>query len=458
MSHERHDDRLPPENLDAERSVLGSMLRDNVVIDDVSLIVAAEDFYTDAHQKLFAAIVALHQAGQPVDLVTTAEEMQRRKYIEDIGSYAYLASLWDAAPTAANAVHYAKVVREKSTFRRLARAADRIAQAAWSPTGPAAEAIALAEREVFALAEDAVAGDVADAAQVVGEVYDHVDACHSDQDESRGIPWGFMDLDTKTGGLQPSALVLVAARPSVGKTALGAAVALRLALASRPVFFASLEQTRCELMVRMMCSKAKVNSHVLRKGLLDAGAIERLREAGDKILRAPLQIDHCGGQTVLRIAANARRMKRRQGLAAVFIDYLQLIEPSDRRAQRYEQIGEISRRLKAMAKELAVPVVAMCQLNRASEDRTGKRPRLSDLRESGSLEMDADVVVLMHRSDGNDNVIELNVAKNRNGPTGDVKLTYLPEFTRFENFAADRPQWRTVANDQASFKENQDRL
>ena len=296
-----------------------------------------------------------------------------------------------------------------------------------------------AEQDIFALAEDAVADEEADAARVVGEVYDHVDACHSDRGDAGGLKTGFLDLDAKLGGLRPSALVLLAARPSVGKTALAAAVALQVVLDDRPALFASLEQTRTELMERMLCGRAKVDSHMLRKGMLDDDAITRLHQAGDEIRIAPLVIDDASRQTVLRIRAKARRLKRRKGLAAVVVDYLQLIEPSDRRAERYEQVGDISRQLKAMAKELAVPVVAACQLNRSPEGRADKEPRLSDLRESGSLEMDADVVILMSRSEQERNVIELIVAKNRNGPTGKVKLHYRPQWTRFENYAAGVP-------------------
>jgi replicative DNA helicase len=426
---------LPPHSREAERAVLGSMLRDNAVIDDVTNVIAPEDFYSDAHQRICRAVLTRHNNGQAADLVTLAEELRRRKEVEDIGGYPYLAELWDAAPTAANAEHYAQTVRDKSLRRGAIHACNAILREAHQPSGSATELLELAQREVFALAERAVGGDVVDAERLVGEMYDHIDACHVARGNASGLSTGFTDLDLKTGGLHASSLVLVAARPSVGKTALGGAIALRLALAGHPVFFASLEQGRVELTERMACSRAKVDSHALRQGLLDRDALRRLRVAGEEIRRSPLGIDDAGRQSVLRIAANARRLKRRKGLAALFIDYLQLIEPEDRKAQRYEQVGAISRRLKAMAKELAVPVVCMAQLNRASEDRTDKRPRLADLRESGSLEMDADVVVLMHRPDPDQCLIELDVAKNRNGPTGVVKLTFFPQRTRFENHA-----------------------
>jgi replicative DNA helicase len=426
-------DRLPPQSLTAEQGILGAMLRDNAVIDEVVGSLSAEAFYGDAHMRIFRAIVALHDDGKRADLVTVAEELKRRGEIDDIGGYPYLALLWDAVPAPAASPQHVKIVRDTGVSRAVIHACTEIQRDAYDGM-PADELVEAAERKVFAIAESAVTGEVADAPQVVAEVFDHIDACKAGRGNAGGLKTGFVDFDNKTGGLHDSSLVLLAARPSVGKTSLGAGITLNLILDGRPVFFASLEQTRGELMERMMCCRAKVDSHALREGLLGADDIRRLGIAGEEIRRCPLTIDHGGRQTVLRIAANARRMKRRKGLAAVFIDYLQLIEPPDRRVKRYEQVGEISRRLKAMAKELAVPVVAMCQLNREPENRADGKPQLSDLRESGSLEMDADCVVLMSRAAQEKNVIVLDVAKNRNGPTGEVRLTYLPKWTRFENY------------------------
>ena len=375
-------DTLPPHNHEAERAVLGAMLRNNAVIDDVLLVVSADDFYTDTHQKIFAAVVALHGAAKPADLVTLADTLKVRGQVEDLGNraYAYLAVLWDAAPSSGNAVYYANLVKEKSTLRRLAMVGGCIVTEARSPTGTAADALEMAQREVFALAESDIAGEEADAPTAVAEVFDHIDACHERRGNAGGISTGFPDLDTILGGLHGCSLVLFAARPSIGKTSLAAAIALTLVLGGHPVFFSSLEQTRLELMERMMCSLARVDSHALRKGVLNDEEKRRMAKAGDEIRQHLLRINDNGCQTVLRIAANARRMKRQQGLAALFIDYLQLIDPSDRRTKRYEQVGEIIPGLKGLAKELAVPVVALCQLNRSPEERTNQRPRLSDLR------------------------------------------------------------------------------
>jgi replicative DNA helicase len=432
--------RIPAHNLEAERAVLGSVLRECKVLDDVIPLISAEDFYVEAHRIVFAAALSLWRAGKTVDLVTLAEELKASGQIERAGGYEYLGrDLRDAAPAPASAPAYAAIMREKALLRRLAYAAEETLRDAYEPWGPAQEVIEAAERRVFAITEEAVTGEVADAAQSVAEVFDHIDACKGARGAAGVLKTGLIDLDHLTGGLHTGSLVLWAARPSVGKTSLAAGVALGLILEGHPVLFASLEQTRKELMERMMCYRARVDSHALREGLLDADELLRLRLAGDEIRGRPLMIDHGGRQTVVRIATNARRMKRRLGLAAVFIDYLQLVEPSDRKLQRYEQVGEISRGLKALAKELSVPVVAMCQLNRSPEARAENEPRLSDLRESGSLEMDADCVALLSRSEQEHGVVRLNVAKNRNGPTGEVKLVYQPQFTRFENYACGLP-------------------
>jgi replicative DNA helicase len=422
----------------AERAVLGAMIRANATIDEVVLLVAAQNFCQDAHQRIFAAAADLHGRGVPVDVVTLADELHRRGEVKDVG-YPYLGELLDAAPTAANAPYYAQLIRERSVFRDLAFAAERIGTATKPPTGTAAEALEMAEREIFALAEAFVTRDVADAPQVVNEFYDHIDACTQRRGNAGGLPTGFLDLDQKTGGLQPASLTLIAARPGVGKTSLGAAIALNLALGKHPVLFASLEQTRREVMERLMCSLARVDSHALRKGLLGGEESDLLWKAGQQIGACPLTIDDSSQQSVLHVAANARRLKRRKGLAAIFVDYLQLLDPSERRAKRYEEVGDISRRLKAMAKDLGVPVVGMAQLNRESDSGAGREPRLSDLRESGSLEMDADAVLLLHRPNEPDGIIEVNIAKQRNGPTGKVRLTFLKQYTRFENYAAGFP-------------------
>jgi replicative DNA helicase len=435
---------LPASNLDAERAVLGSALRDNAVIDDLLLVVGAGDFYTDAHQKLFDVIVALHQAGRPADLVTVAEEMKHRRHVEDAGGYAYIGELWDAAPTAANALHYAAIVKEMAKYRALDHLAGELARMARDRSGPADEALEAAERGIFALRESALGNTVVDAAQAVGELLDYVDECDRRKGNFDSLRTGFVDLDSKTNGFRASSLALIAARPSVGKTALGAAIALNAALGGKPVLFVSLEQNRLELTQRMACSLAKIDSHRVDNGWLNDDEKQRLAVACNAIRRAPLFTADAGAQTVSQIAAQARRLKRRHALAGVFVDYLQFVRPENPRDPRYEQVGQISRQLKWLAKELKIPVVCMAQLNREVEARADPTPRLSDLRESGSLEMDSDTVMLLHRlgpagGGGHDDeaaLVQVNIAKQRNGATGTVCLAFEPKFTGFSNYAA----------------------
>ncbi len=437
--------RLPPQNLEAERSVLGSILRDNAVFDDVVQILRTANFYTDAHQKIFDACQKLRDRGDPIDLVTLAEYLKEQKQIEDIGGYAYLTVLWDAAPTAANAVYYARIVRDKGLVRNLIHASTEILRDAYDQAAPANEMLESAERKIFDIAQMGVTGQYISLKDALDEAYRRIDMrAHRGPTSVSGVPTGYVDLDEKTAGLQNSELIIIAARPSVGKTALGLNLARNMIVQEqKTVFFVSLEQSRIELVERLLCSQGKVDSFHLRKGHLDAGAMSRLIEAGDQLSQGKLFIDDSPAQGLLRIAANARRLKMRHGLDIVFIDYLQLIEPDNKRDSRQEQVAAVSRRLKFLAKELEIPVVALAQVNRSSEDRQDHKPRLSDLRESGSIEQDADTVMLLHRPDAEPGqqgeTIDVIIAKQRNGPTDTVTLTFLKPFMRFENFAVEPP-------------------
>lgn len=389
MSAERELlDRLPPHNREAEQSVLGSMLRDNSCIDTVLQIVHKDDFYADAHQKVFETIIQLNdRGGHAVDLVILANELKMRGWVEDVGNYHYLSELWDAAPTAANADYYAQIVRDKAMVRNLIRAGNEILGDAYKQTMPADQMIETAERMILEIAQKGIAGQVHTLEQAIADTYDRIDARVSGAEMSAsGLPTGFRDLDELTAGLHASELVILAARPSVGKTALSLALAQNAVLVEKaPVFFVSLEMSRMELAERMLCSHARVDSHRLRKGTLTAEDMEKLIESGNTLRAAKLFIDDTPAQGMMRIAANARRLKRQQSIRLVVIDYLQLIEPDNRRDPRHEQVAQISRRLKFLAKELEIPVIALAQVNRASEDRQDHRPRLSDLRESGCL-------------------------------------------------------------------------
>jgi replicative DNA helicase len=432
-------DRLPPHSREAERSVLGSMLRDNRVIDDVLLLVRADNFYADAHQRIFQAIHALQDRQTPADLVTLAEELRQRGDLDDVGGYGYLAELWDAAPTAANATHYARIVRERALVRGVIHAGTEILRDAYDNVQPAEELVESAERRILEVAERGITSQTYTLEDAIREAYTRIDD-RASGDHRSGVPTGFTDLDELTAGFHPNELIIVAARPSVGKTAFALGLIRNMVVDQNVVaFFVSLEQSRAELAERLLCAQARVDSHRLRKGALSGDDITKLMEAGGALMKAKLFIDDSPAQGMARIAANARRLKARNHLGIVVIDYLQLIEPENRRDPRQEQVAQTSRRLKFLAKELQVPVVALAQVNRASEDRQDHRPRLADLRESGSIEQDADTVMLLHRPDRfepgqHEGIIEVIIGKQRNGPVGEVTLAYIKQHMRFENF------------------------
>lgn len=440
-------DRVPPQNREAEQSVLGSMLRDNNCIDTVLQIVGKEDFYADANQKIFETMVALNdRGGHKVDVIILAEALKQRGWVEDVGGYTYLAELWDAAPTAANAEYYAQIVRDKALVRNLIRAGNEILGDAYKQTAPADELVQGAERKILEIAQKGISGQVTSLDQAIQETYDRIDErSRNGAMTGSGIPWGFSDLDELTAGLHASELVILAARPSVGKTAFSLAVARHVTINEKsPVFFVSLEMSRIELAERLLCSQARVDSHKLRRGTLSAEDMDKIIDAGSVLRSAKLFIDDTPAQGLMRIAANARRLKRQHDIKAIMIDYLQLIEPDNRRDPRHEQVAQISRRLKFLAKELAIPVVALAQVNRASEDRQDHRPRLSDLRESGSIEQDADAVLMLHRPDRyepgqHDGIIEVIVAKNRQGPVGEITLAYIKQHMSYEPYKQSTP-------------------
>jgi len=436
-----------PQSIEAERSVLGSLLRDNAVIGDVVQILHTPAlFYLDAHQKIFAAIITLYNDGKPVDTVLLAEELRQRGEIDDIGGYGYLGELWNAAPTAANAEYYARTVRDRGMVRNLIHAGTEILRDAYDNTSPADELLESAERRILEVAESGLTGQTFTLGEALAEAYDRIDArTQGDNLTISGLPTGFADLDELTAGLQNSEMVIIAARPSVGKTAFALNLVRNIVVeGGSPVFFVSLEQSRIELAERLLCAQARVDSHSLRKGTLPHESMQRLIQAGGQLRDAKLFIDDSPGQGMLRIAANSRRLRKRQNLRLVVIDYLQLIEPENRRDPRQEQVAQISRRLKALARELCIPVIALAQVNRASEDRQDHRPRVSDLRESGSIEQDADTILLLHRPERyepgqHEGIVEVIIGKQRNGPVGEITLSYVKQYMRYENYRVGNP-------------------
>lgn len=438
--------RLPPQNRDAERCVLGSMLRDNSAINDITPILSQKEFfYFDAHQKIYQAILDINQDGHPVDLVILANRLRQSKELDDVGGMVYLGDLWDSMPTAANAEYYAKIVRDSGIIRNLIHAGNEILRDAYDHSQAADELLGQAERKILEIAEKGVSSKTATLLDALNEAYTRIDQRmgRTDPNAISGLSTGFADLDALTAGLQKSELIILAARPSVGKTAFALNLVRHIIVEERkPVLFVSLEQSKIELAERLLSAQARVDSHMLRKGHLSGDDMSKLHAAGDVLRSAPLFIDDAPSQSMLRITANGRRLKLRQDIQLIVIDYLQLIEPESRRDPRQEQVAQISRRLKFLARELNIPVIALAQVNRASEDRQDHRPRLADLRESGSIEQDADTCMMLHRPgrfDGGleDNVLEVIVAKQRNGPTGDIKVAYLKKYMRYENYAGD---------------------
>lgn len=442
------EQRLPPYDREAERSILGSMLRDNHLIGDVLQILKADHFYQFAHQKLFEAISTLSlDRGIPVDPVTLADFLNENQLTADVGGYGYIVELWDAAPSVGNAIHYANIIRQKAIVRNLIHVCGELQRDAFDQSLPAQDLLDSAERRVLEIAEMGLTGDTRTLQEAVHEAYERMDARKKRGHlEYSGIPTGFTDLDSLTAGMQNAELVIIAARPSVGKTAFALNVLRHIVVdEGMPALFVSLEQARIEIAERLLCCQAMVNSHRLRKGALDKHEEEKIVDAGATLSAAKLFIDDSPGQSMLRIAANARRLKLRHDIRIVVIDYLQLIDPADsKRDSRQEQVAQISRRLKFLARELNIPVVALAQVNRTSEDRQDHRPRLSDLRESGAIEQDADTVMLLHRPDYHEpgvseGEVEVIVGKQRNGPTGEVKLMYEKAYMRFQNFSMATP-------------------
>jgi replicative DNA helicase len=450
MSTDPMIDRLPPHSREAERGVIGGILRDPDTLNDVQQIIKADNFYFDAHQKIFQAIQDLSNESQPIDLLLLQERLRRGKQLEDVGGRSYLVELFEAIPTGANAEYHAKIVRDSAMIRGLIHSSNEILRDAYDRSQSADELVAQAERKIMEIAKAGLVGETKTLHEIIPDAFTRIDSRVGKEHLSiSGIATGYMELDEMTAGLQNSELVIVAARPSVGKTAFALNLIRNIVTEEPfPVLFFSLEMARIELAERLLACQARVDSHHIRKGQLNSADIGKLMEAGDVLRKAKLYIDDTPSRTMIQIGATARRLMKKEekhgGLKLIVIDYLQLIEPENRRDPRQEQVAQISRRLKFLARELQVPVVALAQVNRASEDRQDHKPRLSDLRESGSIEQDADVVMMLHRPglyDKSDptreNVLEVIIAKQRNGPTGEITLTFLKQYMRYENYIAD---------------------
>jgi replicative DNA helicase len=435
---------VPPQNLDAEESVLGAMLLSPGAIGAVSEVLDAGDFYRESHAKIYRAGLALYARGEPVDAITLADELDERGELEDAGGRVRIAELARMVPAAANAGHYARIVREMATLRGLIRAGGRIAELGWDRPGETADLVDKAEQIVFELAQSRVTTEFSHIESLLKESFERITQLYESGAEITGAPAGFRDLDRLTSGFQPGNLIIVAARPSMGKSALGLCIAANLAVRHQvPVALFTLEMSKAEVTQRLMCSEAKVESQRLRTGKLAADDWPRLTAACDKLAKAPLYVDDTGSITMMEIRSKARRLKAREpNVGLIVVDYLQLMTSGSTAENRVQEVSQISRSLKVLARDLEVPVLALSQLSRAVEQRHDKRPILSDLRESGSLEQDADLVAFIYRdeyyNDESDQqgLAEVILAKHRNGPTDMVKLSFLKRYAKFADLAA----------------------
>jgi len=438
---------VPPQNLDAEESVLGAMMLTPGAIAAVSEVLDADgrEFYRESHAKAYRAALALYAKGEPVDAITLVDELDERGDLEAVGGKARIHELAALVPASTNARHYALIVREAATLRGLIRAGGQIARLGWERPGESAELVDQAEQIVFDLSQQRASQEFSHIEELLKESFERITALYESGAEVTGVPSGFRDLDRITSGFQPGNLIILAARPSMGKSALGLCTCANLAVRhGTPVALFTLEMSKAEVTQRLMCSEAKVESQRLRTGKLAADDWPRLTAACDKLAKAPVFVDDTGSLTMMEIRSKARRLKSKHpDLGLIVIDYLQLMTSGSTAENRVQEVSQISRSLKILARDLDVPIVAMSQLSRAVEQRHDKRPILSDLRESGSIEQDADVVCFIYRDEyynqeesDQQGLAEVIVAKHRNGPTDTVKLSFLKRYAKFADLAA----------------------
>jgi replicative DNA helicase len=437
---------VPPQNLEAEESVLGAMMISSNAIAAVTEIVDASDFYRESHAKIYRAALQLYGKNEPVDAITLTNELEQRGELEEIGGRVRLHELARLVPATANAGHYAEIVSETATLRGLILAGGEIAQLGWDREGEPAELVARAEQLVFELAERRAEGELVLFKDTLVETFQRISHLYESGADVTGLASGFKDLDKITAGFQPANLVIIAARPSMGKSAFALEIANHVAVdLQKPCAFFSLEMSRQEVAQRLICSRGKVDAHHIRTGKLSKDDWPRLAQACGQLESAPLYVDDTPALSLLELRARAQTLKRREpNLGLLVVDYLQLMTTGMRDESRLQEVSAISRGLKEIAKDLDLPVVALSQLNRSPEQRHDKRPMLSDLRESGSIEQDADLVMFLYREeyydrdeteDSNKGIAEVIVAKHRNGPTGDFKVAFISKYAKFASLA-----------------------
>jgi replicative DNA helicase len=434
--------RLPPQNLEAEQAVLGAMLLSEDALSQSFELLEESAFYKEAHRKIFAALSQLYRDNTPVDLITVTDRLRQAGLLDEVGGPEYLASLASAVPTAANVQYYCRIVKRCAVLRRLIAAGTHIVSECYDGVQEPEQLLDRAETLIFDIASSKIKQDASSMKEIIKSSIEMIDALYQRKGMITGLPTGFVELDQQLAGLQPSDLIVVAGRPAMGKSAFALCVAEHAALVSKVgVGIFSLEMSKEHLVQRMLCAHARIDAHKVRTGMLATSDWPTLTKAAGKLSEAPIYVDDAPDVSVLAVRAKARRLKRRHDIGLVIVDYLQLMSESSSAENRQQEISIISRSLKALARELNMPVIAVSQLSRAPERRESFRPRLSDLRESGAIEQDADVVLMLFRedyynpTDENKGIAEMIIAKQRNGPTGSVKLAFLKEYTRFETLA-----------------------
>jgi len=437
-------DKLPPQNIEAEQSVLGSLMIDKHAIIKIGDLLTAEDFYKNSHGKIYEAMLYLYEHHEPIDLLSLSSRLKDTKELEKIGGHSFLASLANTVPTAANIVHYAKIVSKKAVLRKLIDNASQIIVDAYNETEEIEKTLDNAEQKIFAVSKKHIRQDFTSIKPILEEAFDRIDDLHKNKGKMRGIPTGFTELDNILSGLQDSNLVIIGARPSVGKSSLAMDLARHAAVDSKiPVGIFSLEMSKGEVIDRLICAQANIDLWKLRTGKLSSMGenddFSKIGHAMGILSEAPIFIDDSASLNVMAMRTMARRLQSEHGLGLIIVDYLQLIEGRSNSDNRAVEVSEISRSLKGLARELNVPIVALSQLSRGIESRTDQKPKLSDLRESGSIEQDADVVMFIYREDRvnsnteNKNIAEILIAKHRNGPIGSAQLYFNQQCTSFRN-------------------------
>ena len=432
--------RLPPHNLEAERALLGAILIEGDLLTEIMPLVKPEDFYATAHQRIFEACIELFDDGKRVDALLIQEQLSRRGELERVGGEPYLAQLAGMVPSAAGAEDYARIVSDKAVTRNLIHVCTSIQTSAYGGTTAGEELLDWAENEIFALSRGAADADTVNIAPIINEAFEEIQALIDNGGALSGLSTGFLDLDEKTSGFGPGDLVIIAGRPSMGKTTFSNCIVDHVAVVERkPVAYFSLEVSSRHLVRNMLCSRARVQVQRVLRGLIDQQETQQLTDAASELMVGKIFIDDSTASNIIQVRAKARRVKQRHGLGLAVVDYLQLME-TGRAENRQQEIAQISRGLKAMARELEIPVIAISQLNRSVDTREDRRPRMSDLRESGALEQDADLILFLYREsqykpDADPTEAELIIAKQRNGPTGNIPLRFFGDEMRFANYS-----------------------